>query len=74
MITSDIVDIFNRHATTLEATQAMIDKLVANFEREGTIAGSTFTSIVSEMGSLSEPVRNACLDLNSKCKRFIRAS
>jgi TetR/AcrR family transcriptional regulator, lmrAB and yxaGH operons repressor len=38
----------------------MIEKLVADFDREGTITGYTFSSIVSEIASLSEPVRNAC--------------
>jgi TetR/AcrR family transcriptional regulator, lmrAB and yxaGH operons repressor len=60
LITTDIEDIFNGYQTTQEATQAMIEKLIANYDREGTIAGYTFTSIVSEMASLSEPVRNAC--------------
>ena len=60
-ITTDIEDIFQRYPTTQEATQAMIEKLIAQFDREGTITGYTFSSIVSEMGSLSEPVRNACL-------------
>ncbi len=59
-ITTDIEDIFKRYQTTQEATQAMIEKLVADFEREGTITGYTFSSIVREMASLSEPVRNAC--------------
>jgi len=59
-ITTDIVDIFDRHSTTQEAMNAVIDKLVADFETKGTIAGYTFSSIVSEMASLSEPIRNAC--------------
>jgi TetR/AcrR family transcriptional regulator, lmrAB and yxaGH operons repressor len=41
----------------------MIDILVSNFEQEGTISGSTITSIVSEMGSLTDPVRDVCSDL-----------
>ena len=65
-ITTDIVDIFQRYPTTQEATKAMIEKLVADFDREGTITGHTFSSIVSEMASLSEPVRNACSDLYTK--------
>lgn len=65
-ITTDIEDIFNRYPTTLEAIQAMIEKLVVDFDREGTIAGYTFSSMVSEMASLSEPVRNACSDLYTK--------
>src|SRR3954471_22835584 len=65
-ITTDIEDIFKRYPTTQEATQAMIGKLVADFDREGTITGHTFSSIVSEIASLSEPVRNACSDFYKK--------
>ena len=57
---------FKRYQTTQEATQAVIEKLVADFEGEDTIAGYTFSSIVSEMASLSEPVRNACSLLYTK--------
>ncbi|MEI4770274.1 TetR/AcrR family transcriptional regulator [Psychrobacillus sp. FJAT-51614] len=62
-ITTDIKEIFERHSTTQEATNAMIEKLIVNFEKEGTLAGYTFSSIVSEMASLSDPVRNACAQL-----------
>ncbi|MBA9025582.1 TetR/AcrR family transcriptional regulator [Peribacillus huizhouensis] len=65
-ITTDIEVIFERCQTTMEALHAMIEKLVANLDREGTITGYTFSSIVSEMASLSEPVRNACSDLYTK--------
>lgn len=61
--TMDIESIFGRYPTTHEATQAMIEILVGFFERDGTIAGYTFNSIVSEMASLSQPVRNACSSL-----------
>jgi TetR/AcrR family transcriptional regulator, lmrAB and yxaGH operons repressor len=59
-ITTDMEEIFQHYPSTQTATQAMIEKLVDQFEREGMISGYTFSSIVSEMGSLSEPVRNAC--------------
>ncbi|QGQ44173.1 TetR/AcrR family transcriptional regulator [Metabacillus sediminilitoris] len=65
-ITTDIEDIFKRHQTTQEALHVMIEKLVADFEREGTIIGYTFSSMVSEMASLSEPVRYACSSLYTK--------
>ncbi|MFJ5770904.1 TetR/AcrR family transcriptional regulator [Psychrobacillus sp. NPDC093180] len=65
-ITKDIVEIFERYSTTREAAEAMISKLVENFEAEGTLTGYTFSSIVSEMASLSEPVRNACAQLYQK--------
>ena len=64
----DIEEIFKRYPTTKEATNAMIAKLIDNFETEGTITGYTFSSIVSEMASLSEPVRNACAELYQKFK------
>lgn len=63
VITKDIEDIFAQYPTTQEAAKAMIDKLIVNLETEGTITGYTFSSIVSEMASLSEPVRNACAHL-----------
>ncbi|MFJ8063616.1 TetR/AcrR family transcriptional regulator [Psychrobacillus sp. NPDC096426] len=65
-ITTDIEVIFKQYQTTGEALYAMIEKLVKNFEREGTVSGYTFSSIVSEMASLSEPVRNTRSDLYAK--------
>lgn len=65
-ITTDIEVIFMQYETTQEALYAMIEKLVKNFEREGTISSYTFSSIVSEMASLSEPVRNTCSNLYAK--------
>ena len=65
-ITMDIKEIFKRYPTTKEATKGMIEKLIVTFETEGTITGYTFSSIVSEMASLSDPVRNACAHLYQK--------
>ena len=59
-ITTDMEEIIRRYPSTQTAIQAMIEKLVVQFDRDGMISGYTFSSIVSEMGSLSEPVRNAC--------------
>lgn len=59
-ITTDIEDIFRGHLSTKEAIQSILDKLIYNFETEGTIIGYTFSSIVSEMATVSEPVRKAC--------------
>ena len=59
-ITTDIESIFQQHLSTHEATHAMIEKLITNLETEGTITGYTFSSMVSEMASISEPVRKAC--------------
>ncbi|MNZ46143.1 putative HTH-type transcriptional regulator YxaF [compost metagenome] len=52
--------IFQHHSSTLAATQAVIEKLAAQFDEEGKITGYTFSSIVSEMGALNDAVRNAC--------------
>ena len=66
VITEDIENIFNRSANTEEAAKVMIEKLIVNFETEGTITGYTFSSIVSEMASLNDPVREACAALYQK--------
>ena len=60
VITTDIKAIFSKHPLTKDAVSAMIDKLVHNFDQTGTIIGYTFSSIVSEMATMSEPVRTAC--------------
>jgi TetR/AcrR family transcriptional regulator, lmrAB and yxaGH operons repressor len=65
-ITTHMKDIFKQYSSTQIATLAMIDILISDFEDEGRIVVSTFTSIVSEIGSLSEPVRIACSDLYLK--------
>jgi TetR/AcrR family transcriptional repressor of lmrAB and yxaGH operons len=69
-ITTHMIDIFNQYPTTQEATQAMIDILVNDFEQAGRVVVSTFTSLVSEIGSLSEPVRDACADLYLKMQKI----
>jgi len=69
-ITKDIEEIFERNPTTNEATTEMIEKLISIFERDGTIAAYTFSSIVSELALLSEPVRHACTDLYIKMQRI----
>lgn len=76
-ITKDIEHIFEQYSTTQEATNAMIEKLIVNFDTEGTVAGYTFSSIVSEMASLSDPIRNACNQLYQKiqdvyCNKLIK--
>ncbi|MGG3448522.1 TetR/AcrR family transcriptional regulator [Domibacillus aminovorans] len=71
-ITTDIESIFQQHPSTQEATHAMIEKLITNLETDGTITGYTFSSIVSEMASLSEPVRNACGALYEKIQDIYR--
>lgn len=62
-ITTDIKLIFSKHSSTEEAVISMIDKLIRSFEKDGTITGYTFSSIVSEMATMSEPVRTACSEL-----------
>ncbi|KEO85285.1 TetR/AcrR family transcriptional regulator [Tumebacillus flagellatus] len=71
-ITTDIVEIFQQNPSTLTAVQRMIEKLIAQFEREGTVTGYTFSSIVNEMGALSESVRVACSSLFSKMQDIYR--
>ena len=48
----------------------MIDKLIHNFEENGSIIGYTFSSIVSEMATMSEPVRTACSALYENIQRL----
>lgn len=62
-ITEDIEEIFDQYPNTQAAAIAMIEKLIGNLETEGTITGYTFSSIVSEMASLSDSVRTACAEL-----------
>ncbi|TSI08701.1 TetR/AcrR family transcriptional regulator [Lysinibacillus sp. BW-2-10] len=65
-VTEDIEGIYHRYATTKEATNVMVEQLIEKFEREGTLTGYTFSSIVSEMAALSDPVREACAELYKK--------
>lgn len=60
VITTDIEAIFSRHLLTKDAILSIIDKLIYNFEKNGSVIGYTFSSIVSEMATMSEPVRIAC--------------
>ena len=62
-ITAQIEGIFAHYPSALEATTAMIDMLVGQYENTGTITGYTVSSMVSEMASLSDPVRAACAQL-----------
>ncbi|WP_277584983.1 TetR/AcrR family transcriptional regulator [Psychrobacillus antarcticus] len=62
-ITTDIQTIFSKHLSTKDAIISMIDTLIHSFEKTGTITGYTFSSIVSEMATMSEEVRKACSDL-----------
>ncbi|HEK9099829.1 TPA: TetR/AcrR family transcriptional regulator [Bacillus pseudomycoides] len=59
-ITTDIKAIFKEHLSAKETTQSLIDTLIRILESEGTITGYTFSSIISEMATVKEPVRNAC--------------
>jgi TetR/AcrR family transcriptional repressor of lmrAB and yxaGH operons len=60
IISQDMEIIFDTYETAQEALSALLDKLINSYDNDGTIIGYTFTSIVSEMGSLSENVRLAC--------------
>lgn len=69
----DVEDTFRNHESTQEAIQFMMDKLIQNLETKGTITGYTFSSIVSEMATVSEPVRNACSELYENIQAIYRA-
>lgn len=76
VITADIEAIFSRHLSTNDAMISMIDKLIQKFEKDGMITGYTFSSIVSEMATMSDPVRNACSELyenmqNIYCEKLV---
>lgn len=66
VLTADIESIFNQHSSALHAAEAMIEKLIDDIESGAAVTGYTFSSMVSEMASLSEPVRNACSALYEK--------
>ena len=59
-IINDIEEIFKRYSSTKEAIKTVIEKLINDFDREGIITGYTFSSIVSEMSSFGDSVREAC--------------
>lgn len=59
-ITADMKVIFERNDTTVHAIEAMLTELVNQYERDEMIIGYTFSSIVSEIGSLSDVVREVC--------------
>ena len=71
MISQDMQSIFDTYDTTREALLAVLDKLIDAYDTEGTIVGYTFTSIVSEMGSLSENVRIACERVYERIEQII---
>ncbi|GEK32981.1 TetR/AcrR family transcriptional regulator [Kurthia sibirica] len=60
MITNDMKKIFAQYDTTTEAIDNMLSELIRQYERDKVIIGYTFNSIVSEMGSVSEVVRQTC--------------
>ena len=62
-ITAQIEGIFAHYPSTLEATEAMIEMLIGQYEKTGTIIGYTVNSMVSEMATLSDSVRTACAEL-----------
>ncbi|OAB47429.1 TetR/AcrR family transcriptional regulator [Paenibacillus antarcticus] len=73
VIMTDIESIFRRHLSTKEALLSIIDKLIRDLETEGTITGYTFSSIVSEMATVSEPVRHACSALYENIQQIYSA-
>lgn len=71
-ITVEIEDIFKDRLSAQEGAQAVLHHLVHSLESGGTIIGYTFSSIVSEMATASEPVRQACSALYENIKRIYR--
>ena len=59
-INEEMKDLFEHYRTTEEATQVMLEKLITDFEKEGTLTGHTFISMISEMTCLSESIRSVC--------------
>jgi len=70
-IAEDSKRIINNHNTTAEAVQAILKQLINDYTSKGTIVGYTFTSIVSEMGAVSEEVRKACTSLYEELETII---
>ncbi|GFN32946.1 TetR/AcrR family transcriptional regulator [Paenibacillus xylaniclasticus] len=71
VIVQDMESIFGGNRSTQEALSVVLDKLIQLYDNEGTIASYTFTSIVSEMGALSENVRSACERVYENYERII---
>ncbi|MGN7409024.1 MULTISPECIES: TetR/AcrR family transcriptional regulator [unclassified Sporosarcina] len=72
-LTMDIESLFNRATSTEAAVRAVIGEMIKDLDRDGTIAGYTFSSIVSEMSLLSEPARDACRALYEKIQSIFYA-
>lgn len=66
-IINNIENVFSEFSSTKEATKAEIERLIEDFEKEKIVKGYTFSSIVSEMSSFSDSVREVC---NNFCKRI----
>ncbi|REB05550.1 TetR/AcrR family transcriptional regulator [Sporosarcina sp. BI001-red] len=72
-LTRDIELLFNCESSTEAAVRAVIGEMIKDLDRDGTIAGYTFSSIVSEMSLLSEPARDACRALYEKIQSIFHA-
>ena len=62
-VMEDMKQKFEEHKTFKEALLAIFDQLIRMFEENGQIEGYTVTSIVSEIGVISETVREVCANL-----------
>lgn len=69
-ITVDMEAIFACHDTTAEAIEAMLVEIINQYERDHMIIGYTFSIIVSEIGSLSEVVREVCENSYANIERI----
>lgn len=72
-LTMDIESLFNKATSTEAAVRAVIGEMIKDLDRDGTIAGYTFSSIVSEMSLLSEPARDACRALYEKIQSIFHS-
>lgn len=70
-IAEDCEQSFREHPSTILAIQAIIGKLIRDYKTNGKIIGYTFTSIVSELGAVSEEVRLACESLYDQLTKII---
>lgn len=72
-LTRDIELVFHGAVSTEAAARAVIGEMIKDLDRDGTIAGYTFSSIVSEMSLLSEPAREACRALYEQIQSIFHA-
>lgn len=68
-VMTDMKHHFDVHVTFHDALTAIFDRLIRMFEQTGQIEGYTFTSMVSEIGVVSEKVREVCANLYTQIEQ-----